>query len=309
MQDTTPLSGVIAPVLTPFAEDGGPDSDRFIEHCEWLLDEGCTALAPFGTTSEGPSLGLDERMELLEDLIDAGINPARLMPGTGAPSLTDTIVLTQHAVDLGCGGVLVLPPYFFKQPDTEGLYRYYSELIEEVGDHRLRLYLYHIPQMTMVPITLDLIDRLVSEYPDEIAGLKDSSGDMANTLKVMAAFPDLAVFPASESVLVEGLKHGAAGCISATANVQARGIRALYDQVDSEAAVALQTRVADVRAAILKAPTVPGLKALIAHYRNDPQWMIVRPPLVAMDAGEQVRFVDELKRELDFTVPIADDVG
>lgn len=309
MQDTTHLSGVIAPVLTPFAEDGGPDTDRFIEHCEWLLEDGCTALAPFGTTSEGPSLGLDERMELLEDMIEAGIDPARLMPGTGAPSLADAIVLTQHAVDLGCAGALVLPPYFFKQPDTEGLYRYYAELIEEVGDHRLRLYLYHIPQMTTVPITLELIDRLVSEYPDEIVGLKDSSGDMANTLRVIEAFPDLAVFPASESFLIEGMKHGAAGCISATANVQARAIRSLYDQADSEVAASLQARVAEVRAAIQKAPTIPGLKALIAHYRNDPQWLVVRPPLVAMEAAEQARLVDDLRREVDFSIPIAIETG
>lgn len=305
MQETTQLSGVIAPVLTPFAEDGGPDSDRFIEHCEWLLDEGCTALAPFGTTSEAPSLGLDERMELLEDLIDARVDPARLMPGTGTPSLADTIVLTQHAVDMGCGGVLVLPPYFFKDFTTEGLFRYYAELIEEVGDHRLRLYLYHIPQMTGVPITAELIDRLVSEFPDEIAGLKDSSGNMGNTLALMEAFPDLAYFPASESFLLEGLKHGAAGCISATANVQAGAIRALYDGAESGDAQKMHERVSAVRAAVLKSPTIPGLKALIAHYRNDPQWLIVRPPLLAMDPSEQVRFVGDLKRDLEFTLDIA----
>ena len=302
MQDTTHLSGVIAPVLTPFAEDGGPDSDRFIEHCEWLLDDGCTALAPFGTTSEAPSLGLDERMEMLEDMIDAGIDPVRLMPGTGTPSLADTIVLTQHAVDLGCSGVLVLPPYFFKDPEAEGVFRFYAELIEEVGDHRLRLYLYHIPQMTAVPITVDLIDRLVSEFPDEIAGLKDSSGNMANTLSLMEAFPHLAFFPASESFLLEGLKRGAAGCISATANAQARAIRELFDGAESGTAKQMQERVAQVRSEILKAPTIPGLKAIIAHARNDPQWLIVRPPLVAMEPAQQANFVDGLKRGANFSL-------
>jgi len=274
MQDFTHLSGVIAPVLTPFAEDGAPDSDRFIEHCEWLIDEGCNALVPFGTTSEASSLGLDERMELLEDLIDAGINPARLMPGTGTPSLADTITLTQHAVDLGCGGVLVLPPYFYKDCTTEGLFQYYAELIEEVGDHRLRLYLYHIPQMTGVPITAELIDRLVNEFHDKIAGLKDSSGNMANTLVLIEAFPDLAFFPASETFLLQGLKQGVAGCISATANVQAGAIRALIDGADREDAQKLYERVAAVRAGVAKSATIPALKALIAHYRNDPQWLI-----------------------------------
>jgi len=302
MQDFTHLSGVIAPVLTPFAEDGAPDSDRFIEHCEWLIDEGCNALVPFGTTSEAPSLGLDERMELLEDLIDAGINPARLMPGTGTPSLADTITLTQHAVDLGCGGVLVLPPYFYKDCTAEGLFRYYAELIEEVADHRLRLYLYHIPQMTGVPITADLIDRLVSEFHDEIAGLKDSSGNMANTLVLIEAFPDLAFFPASETFLLQGLKQGVAGCISATANVQAGAIRALIDGADREDAQKLHERVAAVRAAVLKSPTIPALKALIAHYRNDPQWLMVRPPLLALDPSEQMRLVQDLRQDLNFTL-------
>lgn len=304
MQDTTHLSGVIAPVLTPFADDGGPDSDRFIEHCEWLLDEGCNGLAPFGTTSEAASLGLDERMELLENLIASGIDPGRLMPGTGTPSLADTVLLTEHAVDLGCGGVLVLPPYFYKDATTQGLFQYYAELIEGVGDHRLRLYLYHIPQMTGVPITADLIGRLVSEFPAEIAGMKDSSGNMAITQVLMEAFPDLSFFPASEALLLEGQRHGVAGCISATANVQAGVIRALFDGAGSDNAQRLHDRVSAVRTAILKSPTIPGLKALIAHYRNDPQWLVVRPPLEAMDATEQARLVQELKRDLDFILDI-----
>ena len=304
MQDTSRLAGVIAPVLTPFAEDGSPDGERFVEHCQWLLDEGCTALAPFGTTSEGPSLGLDERMELLEELSDAGVAPSQLMPGTGTSSLSDTIELTAHAVEVGCGGVLVLPPYFFKDPSEEGLFRYYSELIEEVGDHRLRLYLYHIPQMSAVPVTRNLVDRLRSAYPDEIAGLKDSSGNMAGTLDLMDSFPDLAIFPASEAVLLEGLKHGAAGCISATANVQPRAIRALYEAAEGPEADALQFRVAAVRAAILKAPTIPGIKALISHARSDPQWRVVRPPLVALDEAEEMRLVAALKSDCEFALRI-----
>ena len=136
MSENFNFSGVIAPVLTPFGEDGSPDPDRFVEHAEWLLsaEGGCTALAPFGTTSEANSLGLDERMELLEDLVDAGIEPLNLMPGTGTCSLQDTAILTQHAMDLGCGGVLMLPPFYYKQPSEEGLFRYFADVFDEVGD-------------------------------------------------------------------------------------------------------------------------------------------------------------------------------
>jgi 4-hydroxy-tetrahydrodipicolinate synthase len=278
------FAGVMAPVLTPFGEDGAPDADRFVEHCEWLIGEGCTALAPFGTTSEGPSLGLDERMELLEDLADS-VDPALLMPATGSPSLTDAIALTQHAVDIGCGGVLVLPPYYFKQPTDDGLFRFYSELIEEVADDRLRLYLYNFPRMTAVPLSMELIARLLTAYPDQIAGLKDSSGDIANTKAVIAAFPSLEVFSGSEALLAETLAAGGAGCISASANVAAGQIRQLYDDLQRGEAGESSARVAAIRGAIQRQPLIPFLKAIVAHYREDPQWRVVRPPLETMPEG------------------------
>ena len=159
------FSGVIAPVLTPFGSDGAPDADRFIDHAHWLIEEGCTALAPFGTTSEANSLGLDERLELLEALIDGGIDPAMMMPGTGACSVTDAIILTEHAVEAGCKGVLMLPPFYYKNPSEEGLYRFFSEVIEEVGDDDLKIYLYHIPPVAQVGFPLSLIGRLKKAFP------------------------------------------------------------------------------------------------------------------------------------------------
>ena len=180
MQKKSQFSGVIAPVLTPFGEDGGPDAERFVEHCQWLMAEGCTGLAPFGTTSEGNSLGLDERMELLEELVDTGeLDPAKLMPGTGTCSLADAIVLTKHAVEVGCGGVLMLPPFYYKAPSEDGLFRFFAETIEEVGDDRLKVYLYHIPPVAQVGFSLPLIGRLIKEFPNIVVGLKDSAGDLA----------------------------------------------------------------------------------------------------------------------------------
>jgi 4-hydroxy-tetrahydrodipicolinate synthase len=195
MTETANFSGVIAPVLTPFGEDGAPDPDRFIEHAEWLMgDGGCTALAPFGTTSEANSLALDERMDLLEELVESGLEPLNLMPGTGTCSLADTITLTQHAIDLGVGGVLMLPPFYYKDVSDEGLYKYYAEVIDEIADDNLRIYLYHIPQVSGVRISLDLIERLRGEFPETVLGLKDSSGDWSNMHAILERFPGLKSF-------------------------------------------------------------------------------------------------------------------
>lgn len=296
------FSGVIAPALTPFGEDGSPDPDRFVEHCEWLLEDGCTGLAPFGTTSEANSLGLDERMELLEELIDAGIDPAKLMPGTGTPSTTDTAILTQHAVDLGCGGVLMLPPYYYKNPSEEGLFRFFADVIDEVGDDRLRVYLYHIPPVAQVGFSLPLISRLRAEFPEVVVGLKDSSGDWSNMQAILEAFPDFELFPGSELFLLQGLRAGAVGTISATANIGARAMRDLFDNWQSADADALQDKISAMRKTVQGYPVVPLLKSVIAHYRDDEGWSEVRPPFVAMPKADADKAVRELAEKHGFTL-------
>jgi len=297
MQKKPTFAGVIAPVLTPYGEDGGPDAERFVEHCQWLMAEGCTALAPFGTTSEGNSLGLDERMELLEELVDTGaLNPAKLMPGTGTCALSDAVVLTKHAVDLGCGGVLMLPPFYYKAPSEEGLFRFFADVIEEVGDNRLKIYLYHIPPVAQVGFSLSLVGRLIKAFPNTVVGLKDSSGDWSNTAALLATHPGFEVFPGSEVFLLDGLRQGAAGCISATCNVSAAAIRGVYDNWTRPDADALQAKITALRKAVQAFPMIPTLKALLAHYRDDPGWARVRPPFVALseaEAQEAVRTLAE----------------
>ena len=155
--------------------------------------------------------------------------PAKLMPGTGSCSLADAIVLTKHAVDLGCGGVLMLPPFYYKAPSEEGLFRFFAEVIEEVDDDELKVYLYHIPPVAQVGFSLPLIGRLIKEFPKTVVGLKDSSGDWSNTAAILETYPGFEVFPGSEVFLLDGLKNGAAGCISATCNVSAAAIRNVYD--------------------------------------------------------------------------------
>ena len=306
MKANANFSGVIAPVVTPWGEDGAPDLDRFVEHCEWLLEEGCTALAPFGTTSEGNSLGLDERMEMLEELIDSGVDPKKLMPGTGACSVSDAIILTEHAVEMGCGGVLMLPPFYYKSPSEEGLFRFFAEVIEEVGDDALKIYLYHIPPVAQVGFPLSLIGRLIKEFPNSVVGLKDSSGDWSNTKAILDAFPNFEVFPGSEIFLLDGLRNGAVGCISATANVSARAIRGVFDDWQGADADRLQADITALRKAIQGWPMIPVLKALIAHYRQDPAWVRARPPFTALPEADAAKAVQTLADAHGFRLEFAE---
>jgi 4-hydroxy-tetrahydrodipicolinate synthase len=300
------FSGVLAPVSTPFGDDGMPDPDRFIAHADWLMHSGCTALAPFGTTSEANSLGLDERMEMLEELIDAGIEPEILMPGTGMCSVTDAITLTQHAVDAGCGGCLMLPPFYYKGPSDEGLFRYFAEVIEGVGDDRLKVYLYHIPPVAQVGLSLSLIGRLRKEFPDTVVGLKDSSGDWSNTKAILDKFPEMEIFPGSEAFLLDGLRSGAAGVISASANVNPGGLRKVFDNWKGTDADALQARISGVRKVLQSQPMIPLLKAVIAHYRGDPGWAKLRPPFTGLPAADVAAAIKTLEAEHGFEMVIED---
>src|SRR5882672_5484294 len=204
-----PIRGVLAPVVTPFKADLSPDSQRFIAHCKWLLSQNC-GLAVFGTNSEANSLSMEERAMLLDELIAAGVDPARMMPGMGCCSITETVKLTTQAVEHGCAGVLMLPPFYYKDVNEEGLYRYFSEVVQRVSDARLRIYLYHIPPVAIVGITPKLVERLLKAYPNAIVGMKDSSGDWNNTKTFLNAFAQSArpartgfeVFVGSESFLL-----------------------------------------------------------------------------------------------------------
>src|SRR6266704_1865196 len=238
------LSGVLAPVVTPFKRDLSPDRERYVRHCKWLLANGCRGLAVFGTNSEANSLSVDERMVLLETLVQEGVPADRLMPGTGCCALIDSVRLTAHATALGCAGVLMLPPFYYKGVSDEGLYRNFAEVIERVGDARLQLYLYHIPPVSQVPISLGLIERLLGKYPGIVAGVKDSSGDWSNTQAMLDN---------------------------------------LYRNWRSPDAERQQAAIAATRKIVQKQPMIAALKAAVAHFGNDPQWKTLRPPLIELN--------------------------
>ena len=283
------FSGVLAPAITPFEADLSVSRARFVRHCRWLLDHGCSGLAVFGTNSEANLLTVEERMSLLEALVEGGVSSAVLMPGTGCCSLMDSVRLTAHAVRLGCGGVLMLPPFYYKGVSVEGLYRNFSEIIERVADSRLRLYLYHIPPVAQVPIPLELIERLLHRYPGTVAGVKDSSGDWNNTKAMLDRFATsgFEVFAGSEVFLLANMRHGGVGCISATANVNPARIRCLFDNWRDDKADAVQEELSATRAVVQKHPMIAALKAIVSHYSGDAQWAAVRPPLVELSAEDR----------------------
>jgi 4-hydroxy-tetrahydrodipicolinate synthase len=303
MSDTARIKGVLSPVVTPFRADLSAAPERFVRQCRWLVSQG-VGLAVFGTNSEANSLSVDEKIELLDRLVGSGLDPARMMPGTGHCALPDSVRLTAHAVKQGCGGVLMLPPFYYKGVSDDGLFRNFAEIIERVGDARLRVYLYHIPPVAQVPITLGLVERLLKAYPQQTAGMKDSGGDWKNTQAFLEAFAGdgFDVFPGAETFLLQGMRHGGAGCISATANVNPAAIARLYATWQAADADAQQTRLDEIRGIFAKFSMIPALKAAVAHWSGDPEWATVRPPLVALTREQSATLVTQLE-QARFTMP------
>jgi 4-hydroxy-tetrahydrodipicolinate synthase len=337
------IRGVLAPVVTPFKPDLSPDPERLIGHCKWLLSQKC-GLAVFGTNSEANSMSAEKRMTLLDALVAAGIDPARMMPGTGCCSISETVELTAHAVKHGCAGVLMLPPFYYKNVSEEGLYRYFSEVVQRVGDPRLRIYLYHIPPVAVVGITTKLVERLLQAYPIAIAGMKDSSGDWNNTKTFLDAFAETArpaptaraartfdVFVGSESFLLANMRNGGVGTISATANVNPAAIHELYADYNRQNCsgvcvkrranrkalstsasttdlTTLQARLNVVREVFARKSwpsMIAALKQAIAIYANDPEWARVRPPLVELTTEQARKLAAELEK-IEFIINLVE---
>src|SRR6188474_190555 len=291
------IEGVLSPVVTPFKKDYSPDAERFVRHCRWLLRSGCAGLAVFGTNSEANSMSVSEKRRLLEALVKGGVPASALMPGTGHCALSDSIEMTRAAVQLGCAGVLMLPPFYYKGVSDEGLYRNFAEVIERVGDERLQLYLYHIPPVAQVAITLPLIERLLSKYAGIVAGVKDSSGDWSNTKAMLDAFANegFDVFAGSEAFLLDNMRNGGKGCITATGNINPGPIANVYRSWRSAEAERLQAGISATRKIVQKQPMIPALKAAVAHFGNDPQWKTCRPPLVELNENQERELIQDLK--------------
>jgi len=289
--------GVISPILTPFQSDGRIDRGLYADHARFSLEAGLHYLSPFGTTGEAVAVGMSERMAMLEHLVECGLPAARMMPGTGLCALPDTVTLTRHAVDLGSVAAMVLPPFYYPASD-EGLYAYYARLIEAVASDRLRICLYHIPQMSGVSISPALTARLATDFPRTIVAYKDSSGNWDNAKAVIDAAPGVSVFPASETQLIKGLDQGAAGCISATCNSNPSVIRAYFDahRGDETAKMALlEPDMIRHRQAVQGAGFIPALKSMFAVATGNDTWLHTRPPTDDADPALGHKLVSELE--------------
>jgi 4-hydroxy-tetrahydrodipicolinate synthase len=242
-----------------------------------------------------------ERMALLDRLIEAEIPAVKLMPGTGACSTSEAASLIRHAVGHGCGGVLMLPPFYYKPVSDDGIFAFVSRVIDQVASPALRVYLYHIPPVAQVGYSLDLVGRLIKAYPEIVVGLKDSSGDWNNTAALLDRYPDFAIFPGSEVFLLDALRKGGAGCITASGNVNVPGIRRVYDNWRGPQADALQTEATTLRKTLQAYPMVPALKRIVAHFHNDPDWAAVRPPMVPLGEVQAQALIADLAK-LGFTL-------
>ena len=295
-QHARKFSGLIAPLATAFNTDGSVDIPRTVALGQFLMQNGCSGLAPLGTTSEANSISYADRKKIVEALIAGGIEPSRLMPGTGCTSVDDTADLSRHALEAGAGGVLVLPPFYFPEPSEDGLFAWYDALIKKTGERQRWLFFYNIPKFSTVTITPALIDRVREANPDAVGGLKDFTGDWNSVLTFLEAFPDLDVFPSSEAVLVQSLEKGAAGTITAGANTFPQMIGKLYAEWSANRETdELQAKVTQLRTALQAYELIPAVKTLLAHMHDDPQWLRLAPPLTQLSAASQ----SELKGEID----------
>jgi 4-hydroxy-tetrahydrodipicolinate synthase len=293
----SPFARAVAAIATPFRADLSVDFEHLIGHAHWLFENGCDGIVLFGTTGEAASLALHERKTTLERLLAEGISADSVVVGTGCCAVADTVELTRHAGMAGTAGALVLPPYFYKGISDAGIARYYDRVIADCGALLPPLYLYHIPQVSGLGISPDLVGTLVERHGDKIRGYKDSSGSWSNSQTLLNRYPALDVYVGSETLLLESLRAGGAGCISAGVNVQPREVGKVVEHWQSNEADSLLVAADDVRKSLEKAgPLIPAIKAVLARIHGHEGWAIPRPPLEPLPAPIAISLLADLRR-------------
>ena len=291
------IKGLISPILSPFDDSLNFNQEMYNELAKDLLSTGCSGLAPFGTTGEALSVSNDERMQALENLIKSGVSPDKLIPGTGLCNFPDTVKISRHAIELGCKGVMTLPAFYFKDVTDEGLFQYYERLIDEINHPNLKIYLYHIPQVSGVGLSIPLVKKLRSTYPDIIVGIKDSSGVWENTEQLLS-IDGLIVYPGAELPVIDAIKLGGPGCISATANFNPTNIAKVIELSHDrkwDQAEEVHKDVKEVRYLFQDYSAIPAQKAMLAIKYKDKRWKNIRPPLVQISEQRSSELAEKLR--------------
>ena len=275
--------GLGCALITPFAADGSVDRGRLVTHARQVLGEGCASVTLFGTTGEGASLGLASRAAAIDAMVAAGFDfPRQVLAGVAAASIEDAVAQADQLTDAGGRGLLLAPPFYFKGPGDEGLYRWFSTVLERARAPR-EVILYHIPSVTDVPLSSTLIGRLARAFPGVIAGIKDSSGDWATTQRYLADHPQLHILVGDERQLARAIRHGGSGAINGFSNFCARLLRPMVDE---------GTEVPEVAALVdlvLQFPVTPAVKALVAHRHGDDAYLRTAPPLVPTEPAARAQ--------------------
>lgn len=295
MNNTLLPKGVYVAALTPMHDDLTVDTSLLTYHCQQLLEAGAQGLALMGTTGEANSLSLTERKTLLEEILEKGVDPGKIMLGTGCCAYPDTIDLTRHAVRHGIKSILLLPPFYYKQVDDAGLFDYFKKVIHETGAGDLEIYLYHFPKMTGLHLSLSLLDRLISEFPRNVVGMKDSGGDLQHMQDIATHFPGFKLFAGTEKYLLDVLRMGGAGCISATANVTITQCMDVFDHWLEPSADERQEALTAQRMVFEGLPFIGILKAYLAIQKKTPQWSNVRPPNSLVKGDEVDKVIKKMK--------------
>jgi 4-hydroxy-tetrahydrodipicolinate synthase len=273
-----PPHGVFAAVSTAVTAKAQPDVARCKEHWRSVIAAGAHGICPFGTTGEGVGFSRDTKIAVL-NTIASDIAPAKMMPVVGACALEDAIALVAHACEIGCRGVLVTPPFFYKMPSEEGVYAFYASLIDAVADSRLQMLVYNIPQLTGVVIEHAVVRRLTNAYPETVVGIKDSCGKLAWTL----------------DYILETLRAGGSGTVTGMGNMNSRALREVFDRYKEPAGLDLCRTAGDIHLVVEKYGGVPAMKSVIAHYTHDPQWADVTPPLTRLSSARQRNLIAQLE--------------
>jgi len=286
--------GIYAAPLMPMRDDLSADLQKYIAHCRTLMDSGCQGLMPIGSTGEGHSFTVDERIATMDALAQSGLPMSRMLIGASALACPDAIRLVRHAVGVGAGGVCVQPPFYYKPAETIGLLDFFSRVIDSVNDTRLRLYVYDWESNLNVHHSLEFFARLFEAYPDNAVGIKDSSGVPEMLEERCRAFPDKEIFAGTDGMALRCLRAGGNGVMSGISNIVPDVTTALFDGFDSEQGDAMQDRVGQIRAAMVDLPWFTALRATMAWLSGDPSWCNARPTIRRLTEDEEGAMRDRL---------------